>query len=417
MAKEKAQTKVSKEFTFEELNESLASVAPLGSTMDISTFSEITEYISMGSHVLNLCMTGSVFGGIPNNRAVELMGPSGTGKTFVMLCAAANAQLMNYKIYWYDSENAVDKKLMAQFGIDTSQVWYEPCNTVEGFRHSVTNLTSKLIEAQRKGYKIPKVMIILDSIGNLGTEKELADAESGSMKEDMTRAKRIKSLFRILMTKMAEVKIPFLYSNHTYKTTDFHAAWKGSGGSGREYGASIILMMTKAKLKDKKSENEQVGIILTAKPNKNRFAKPVVVKTHLDYKTGLNKFTGLQEYMEWGWNASGVDKGIIITEKELKKKSAGPKSKAIEFKCNEDPSLGIESIMYFIPDKNATTIAVKDMGRHLSAKEFFSSIFWTHDRLVQVDERAKSLFNYGIDEELPDDELFDIENCEEDLDA
>jgi len=147
-----------------------------------------------------------------------------------MLCAARNAQVMGYKLYWYDSENAVDRKLMLQFGIDVSQVWYEPCNTVEGFRHSVYNLTEKLIEAQRNGYEIPKVMVLLDSIGNLGTLKEHADAESGSSKEDMTRAKRIKSLFRILMTRMAEVKIPFLYSNHTYKTTDFHAAWKGSGG-------------------------------------------------------------------------------------------------------------------------------------------------------------------------------------------
>lgn len=222
--------KATKEFTFEDLNKELSEVAPLGSTMDISTFSEITEHINIGSHVLNLCMTGSVFGGIPNNRAVELMGPSGVGKTFVMLSALRNAQSMGYYCYWYDSENAVDKKLMENFGIDTSKVWYEPCNTVESFRTSVTNLTGKLINAKRNGMEIPKVMVFLDSIGNLGTLKELNDAESGSTKEDMTRAKRIKSLFRILMTRMAEVKIPFIYSNHVYKTTDFMAAWVGSGG-------------------------------------------------------------------------------------------------------------------------------------------------------------------------------------------
>ena len=98
MSKKSAGTKASKEFSFEDLNESLAKIAPLGSTMDVSTFSEITEYISIGSRILNLAMTGSVFGGIPNNRAVELMGPSGVGKTFVMLCAAKNAQDMGYKI-------------------------------------------------------------------------------------------------------------------------------------------------------------------------------------------------------------------------------------------------------------------------------------------------------------------------------
>lgn len=414
MSKKTAKTtKASKEFTFEDLNDSLAKISPLGSTMDISTFSEITEYIDIGSCVLNLAMTGSVFGGIPNNRAVELMGPSGTGKTFVMLSAARNAQKMGYKIYWYDSENAVDKKLMLEFGIDVANVFYSPCNTVEAFRHEVTNLTNTLINAQRDGFKIPKVMVFLDSIGNLGTEKELSDAESGSMKEDMTRAKRIKSLFRILMTKMAEVKIPFLYSNHTYKTTDFFAAWKGSGGSGREYGASIILMLTKASLKDK--NKEQVGIILTAKPNKNRFAKPNTVKTHLDYKQGLNKYTGLQDYMEFGWDDHGVEKGEILTEKQLKKKSAGPRAKAVEFECTENLEEGIESVMYFVPDKKSSTIAVKELGRHLTSREFFSETFFTKDRLLAIDEYAKPFFNYGINDDLPDDELFDMDEAEPDF--
>jgi RecA/RadA recombinase len=408
MNKRSERTKATKVFTFEDLNQELSKVAPLGSTMDVSTFSEITEHIDIGSCVLNLAMTGDVFGGIPNNRAVELMGPSGVGKTFVMLCAARNAQKMGYYIYWYDSENAVDKKLMEQFGLDTSRVWYEPCNTVESFRTSSTNLTGKLIDAQRNGMEIPKVAVFLDSIGNLGTIKELTDAEEGNQKEDMTRAKRIKSLFRILMTRMAEVKIPFVYSNHVYKTTDFMAAWVGSGGSGREYGASIILMLTKAKLNSTGSDKEQVGIILTAKPNKNRFAKPNVVKTHLDYKTGLNRYTGLQEFVEFDWDKVGVAKGEIVNEQKLKKKSAAPRSRAVEFEYNGE-------ILYFIPDPKASTVAVKDLGRHLTSKEFFSDVFFTQERLEQINEIAKPIFNYGIDDDIPDDELFDIESSEIDV--
>lgn len=408
MSKRSERTKATKVFTFEDLNQELAKVAPLGSTMDVSTFSEITEHIDIGSYILNLAMTGNIFGGIPNNRAVELMGPSGVGKTFVMLCAARNAQKMGYYIYWYDSENAVDKKLMEQFGLDTSRVWYEPCNTVESFRTSTTNLTGKLIDAQRNGMEIPKVMVFLDSIGNLGTIKELTDAEEGNQKEDMTRAKRIKSLFRILMTRMAEVKIPFVYSNHVYKTTDFMAAWVGSGGSGREYGASIILMLTKAKLNSTGSDKEQVGIILTAKPNKNRFAKPNVVKTHLDYKTGLNRYTGLQEFVEFDWEKTGVAKGEIVNEQKLKKKSAAPRSRAVEFEYNGE-------ILYFIPDPKASTVAVKDLGRHLTSKEFFSDVFFTQERLEQINEIAKPMFNYGIDDDIPDDELFDMESSEIDV--
>jgi RecA/RadA recombinase len=408
MSKRSERTNATKSFTFEDLNQELAKVAPLGSTMDVSTFSEITEHIDIGSYILNLAMTGDVFGGIPNNRAVELMGPSGVGKTFVMLCAARNAQKMGYYIYWYDSENAVDKKLMEQFGLDTSRVWYEPCNTVESFRTSSTNLTGKLIDAQRSGMEIPKVAVFLDSIGNLGTIKELTDAEEGNQKEDMTRAKRIKSLFRILMTRMAEVKIPFVYSNHVYKTTDFMAAWVGSGGSGREYGASIILMLTKAKLNSTGSDKEQVGIILTAKPNKNRFAKPNVVKTHLDYKTGLNRYTGLQEFVEFDWDKTGVAKGEIVNEQKLKKKSAAPRSRAVEFEFEGE-------MLYFIPDPKASSVAVKELGRHLTSKEFFSETFFTQERLEQINEIAKPMFNYGIDDDIPDDELFNMESSEIDV--
>lgn len=90
MGKKSTKTKASKQYTFEDLNKSLGEISPLGSTMDVSTFSEITEYIDIGSKILNLAMTGTVFGGIPNNRAVELMGPSG--------CVQKNQKIKIYKV-------------------------------------------------------------------------------------------------------------------------------------------------------------------------------------------------------------------------------------------------------------------------------------------------------------------------------
>lgn len=183
--------------------------------------------------------------------------------------------------------------------------------------------------------------------------------------------------------------------------------------SGREYGASIILMLTKSKLKDK--NKEQIGITLTAKPNKNRFAKPNVVKTHLDYKTGLNAYTGLQEYIDFGWEEHGIERGEIFTEKEFKKKSSSIRSKCIEFEFLNKKTNETETL-YYKPDKKASTIAVKELGRHLTSKEFFSNLFFTEERLKEIDEHVKPLFNYGIDDELPDEELFDLEDSEPDLD-
>lgn len=204
-------------FTFDDLNAELANLNPLGSVMNQSNFSEVTEWIHTGNYHLNACVSGSLFKGWPNNRSCSVAGPSGTGKTFLMLNTVREAINMGYNVIYYDSEAAVDKEQMEKFEIDTTQVNYQPVNTVQEFRTSVTTITQKMQEIKRKGGEVPKVMIVLDSAGNLATAKEIEDAASGSEKSDMTRSKVLKSIFRIIMTPLADLKIPFLFTNHTYR--------------------------------------------------------------------------------------------------------------------------------------------------------------------------------------------------------
>ena len=204
-----------KDFSFDDINKQLADINPLGSVMEHSTFSEVTEWIDTGNYHLNACVSGSLFNGWPNNRSCSIAGPSGTGKTYLILNSIARAIDMGYSIIFYDSEAAVDRELMKKFGIDTNKVNYQPCNTVQDFRQSVTTITSKMQEVKRAGGDTPKIMIILDSAGNLATAKEIEDAKTGSEKSDMTRAKILKSIFRIIMTPLADLKIPFIFTNHT----------------------------------------------------------------------------------------------------------------------------------------------------------------------------------------------------------
>jgi len=207
---------MAKDFSFNDLNKEMSKISEYGDTLDKSTISTIDHHIPTGNYHLNACLTGSLFGGYPNNRSVCLAGPSGTGKTYLLLNAVKQAQDLGYSIIFYDSENAVDLDLVTKFGIDPKKFRYEPCNTVQEFRTSVTTITDTLMEQKKKGVELPKIMIVLDSAGNLATQKEIDDAKSGSDKADMTRAKLLKSTFRILMTRMGICKIPFLFSNHTY---------------------------------------------------------------------------------------------------------------------------------------------------------------------------------------------------------
>lgn len=348
-------------FTFDDLNSELANLNPLGSVMNQSNFSEVTEWIHTGNYHLNACVSGSLFKGWPNNRSCSVAGPSGTGKTFLTLNSVREAINMGYNVIYYDSEAAVDKEQMEKFGIDTSKVNYQPMNTVQDFRTSITTITQKMQEIKRKGGEVPKLMIILDSAGNLATQKEIDDAASGSEKSDMTRSKILKSIFRIIMTPLADLKIPFIFTNHTYRTQDFISRQVAGGGTGPEYAASIVLMLNKAQLKE---GAEKVGIIVTAKPDKNRFAKPHPIKFHLNFTEGMNPYVGLEQYATW--DICGITRGTIEKGKKV------PKATARGWIC--------EHLDEVVPNK-----------------EFFTEKVFTQEVLEKIEAHIQPLFNYNTE--------------------
>jgi len=350
-----------KDFTFDDLNKQLADLNPLGSIMETSNFSKVTDWIHTGNYHLNACVSGSLFKGWPNNRSSSIAGPSGTGKTFLMLNTVREAIDKGYSVIYYDSEAAVDKEQMEKFGIDTSKVNYQPTNTVQDFRTSVTTITKKMQDAKRAGGEVPKVMIILDSAGNLATAKEIADAASGSDKSDMTRSKVLKSIFRIIMTPLADLKIPFLFTNHTYQSQSFIPMQIAGGGTGPQYAASIVLMLNKAQLKD---GAEKVGIIVTAKPDKNRFAKPHPIKFHLNFTEGMNPYVGLEQYATW--DISGITRGNIVKGEK-------------------------------IPKATARTWICKHLDHTVANKDFFSEMVFTQTVLEQIESHIQPLFNYNTE--------------------
>jgi hypothetical protein len=205
--------------------------------------------------------------------------------------------------------------------------------------------------------------MILDSAGNLATQKEIDDARSGSEKADMTRSKVLKSIFRIIMTPLADLKIPFIFTNHTYQTQDFISRQVAGGGTGPEYAASIVLFLGKAQLKE--SSGEKAGIIVTAKPNKNRFAKPHNIKFHLHFTEGMNRYVGLEQYIDW--EDIGITKGVI--EKGEK-----------------------------IPKKTARNWICKHLDESVPNKEFFSEKVFTKEVLEKIEARIEHVFNYNTEE-------------------
>lgn len=386
MAKEK------EEFSFNELNKVMDKTSKFGGIMaDGAGVSEITEYIPTGNYALNACLTGSLFKGIPNNRSICVSGESGVGKTYLILNMCREAQNQGYKIIFYDSENAVDINQVTNFGINPYEMRYEPVDTIQNFRTSVTNILDTLIEAKKAGKKIPKLFIALDSVGNLATAKEVEDAKSGSDKADMSRAKIIRSLFRIIMSKMGLIGASFVFSNHIYMTMDMFAQTVQSGGKGLVYGASIILNLSKAKLKEDGAN--QTGIIVTAKPDKNRFCRPITIKFHISYVHGMNPFVGLEEYISW--DRCGIQRGKFITDKEFQKLKDKERTEYRE--CKDANG----EIKYFQPSDSGRNICCDD-GTQYPLRSLFTKAVFSDERLKRLDTLIKVEFSYpkGVTEEI-----------------
>ena len=385
--------KNSGEFSFNDLNKEMSKNSKWGGLMSEGAgVSTITDYIPVGNYACNACLTGSIFGGIPNNRSICISGESGVGKTYLLLNIAREAQKKGVYVIWYDSENAIEQSQLLQFGVDPSKFRYEPVGTVQEFKTNITQTLDLLIDKKESGMTIPKVLFVLDSVGNLATQKEIDDAKSASDKADMTRAKQIRAIFRIVTSKMGIIGGTFAFSNHIYMTTDLFAQTVQSGGKGLVYGASIILNLSKAKLKEG-SDNTQTGIIVTAKPEKNRFCKPVQVKFYISYVNGMNPYVGLEEYISF--ERCGIQRGKFITEKEYEK---SPNDEYIRVDTKDG------EVKYFVPSETARGICLDD-GEVVPLNKLFTKQVFTKDRLERLDKYIQQEFKYADGVKVND--LFD----------
>ena len=376
---------MSKEFTIGELQKELRKINPFGDVISKSEFSKITEWIDTGNYHLNAVFSGDLFGGIPNNRTICLAGDSGTGKTFLLLNMVAKAQEMGYYVVYYDTEGAVDVDNIQSFGVNPERFDHQPVSDIAKFRTSITTLVKKMMEAKQAKMTLPKIMICLDSLGMLATTKEIDDAISGNTAADMTRAKSIRSLFRIITSDLTGLGIPFVFTNHTYASTGMFPTVNLSGGGGLIYSASVILALSKAQIKE---GTVQTGIIVTVKTLKNRFGKPIPIKFHIRWDKGMNPYIGMEEYMNW--ETCGIQKGNLITDKEYEKMNEKDKSTAYSFDYQGETK-------YFVPRETARNYIVKHLGRGIPANELFTPEVWTNEILQMINEKCiKPKFSYGI---------------------
>jgi RecA/RadA recombinase len=258
---------------------------------------EFSGTIDTGSYIMNAVLSGSLYGGIPNNKITAFAGESATGKTFFVLGIVKSFldQNPNAGVVYYDTEAAVTKNMMEERGIDTQRVVIAEVDTVQKFRHHALKMIDSYEKVKEK--ERPPMMFILDSLGQLSSTKEMEDTAEGKETRDMTKAQIIKAAFRVLTLRLAKVGVPMLVTNHVYAAMgSMFPTNEMAGGSGLKYSASTIAMLSKRKEKD---GNEVIGNIVHVKMYKSRLSKEnKMVDVLLTYKDGLDRWYGLLELAE-----------------------------------------------------------------------------------------------------------------------
>jgi len=258
---------------------------------------EYSGTIDTGSYMLNAVLSGSIYGGVPNNKVTAFAGESATGKTFFVLGIAKQFLEDNPTggIVYYDTEAAVTKKMMEERGVDTSRVVISEPDSIQKFRTHALRTIDMYTKTPKESR--PPMLFILDSLGLLSTEKELADSLEGKDVRDMTKAQLVKGTFRVLTLKLAKIGVPMIVTNHVYEVIGSYMPQKTmGGGSGLKYAASTIAYLSKKKVRD---GTDITGIIIKAKMFKSRIAKEnAQVEVLLTYKGGLDRYYGLLEFGE-----------------------------------------------------------------------------------------------------------------------
>lgn len=181
------------------------------SVLSKSKFFTKKDMIPTSIPVINVALSGRLDGGLTPGLTMWA-GPSKHFKTAFSLLMA-KAYLDKYEdgvVLFYDSEFGTPQSYFDSFGIDTERVIHTPITDVEQLKFDIM----KQLEQIERG---EHVIIVVDSIGNLASKKEVEDALDGKAVADMSRAKQMKSLWRMVTPHLTLKDIPCVVVNHTYK--------------------------------------------------------------------------------------------------------------------------------------------------------------------------------------------------------
>ena len=235
--------------------------------------------------IINVALSGRLDGGLTPGLTMWA-GPSKHFKTAFSLLMA-KSYLDKYEdaaLLFYDSEFGTPQSYFETFGIDMERVLHTPVTDVEQLKFDIMQQLQNVERGER-------LMIVVDSIGNLASKKEVEDALDGKSVADMSRAKQMKSLFRMVTPHLTHKDIPMVVVNHTYKEIGMFPKDIVGGGTGSYYSADNIFILGR---QQEKEGTEIVGYNFIINVEKSRYVKEKSkIPVSVSFDGGISKWSGL----------------------------------------------------------------------------------------------------------------------------
>ncbi len=250
-----------------------------------SKFFTKKDMIPTSIPVINVALSGRLDGGLTPGLTMWA-GPSKHFKTAFSLLMA-KAYLEKYSdgvVLFYDSEFGTPQSYFDSFGIDTERVVHTPVMDVEQLKFDIMQQLNNIERGEH-------VIIIIDSIGNLASKKEVEDALDGKSVADMSRAKQMKSLFRMVTPHLTMKDIPLVVVNHTYKEIGMFPKDIVGGGTGSYYSADNIFILGR---QQEKEGTEVVGYNFIINVEKSRYVREKSkIPVSVSFDGGISRWSGL----------------------------------------------------------------------------------------------------------------------------
>ena len=256
-----------------------------------ATPTDIKEFVSTGSSVLDLAISNRPNGGVAVGRITEINGLESSGKSLIGTHILAETQKRGGVAVYIDTETSVSREWLETIGVDVSKLLYLHVETVEDIFECIESIIVKIRESDRDRL----VSILVDSLAGASTKVEMeADFEKDGWAT--SKAIIVSKAMRKITQMIGRERIALVFTNQLRQKLGvmFGDPWTTSGGKALPFHSSTRIRLKNMGQIKVGAKNDVIGMKCRAQIIKNRLGPPL---RHADFNLYFD--SGIDDMGSW----------------------------------------------------------------------------------------------------------------------